>query len=114
MEYTVDAKGRTVGRVATEVAVFLMEKNTAQYSPEKVPTAKVKVINANGLSITEKKKGEKTYKNYSGYPGGLRITPLKELIEKKGNEEALMLAVKGMLPDNKLKKFMLKNLTIIA
>jgi large subunit ribosomal protein L13 len=114
MEYTVDAKGRTVGRVATEVAVFLMEKNTAQYSPEKVPTAKVKVINANGLSITEKKKGEKTYKNYSGYPGGLRITPLKELIEKKGNEEALMLAVKGMLPDNKLKKFMLKNLEITA
>ena len=114
MEYTVDAKGRTLGRVATEVAVFLMEKNTAQYSPEKVPTAKVKVINANGLSITEKKKGEKTYKNYSGYPGGLRITPLKEMIAKKGNEEALMLAIKGMLPDNKLKKFMLKNLEIIA
>lgn len=114
MEYTVDAKGKTLGRVATEVAVFLMEKNTAHYSPEKVPTAKVKVINANALSITEKKKGEKTYKNYSGYPGGLRITPLKELIEKKGNEEALMLAVKGMLPDNKLKKFMLKNLEITA
>lgn len=114
MEYTVDAKGKTLGRVATEVAVFLMEKNTAAYSPEKVPTTKVHVINAGELSITEKKKGEKTYKRYSGYPGGLTVTPMKDLLAKKGNEEALMLAVKGMLPDNKLKKFMLKNLVITA
>jgi large subunit ribosomal protein L13 len=114
MEYTVDAKGKTLGRVATEVAVFLMEKNTAAYSPEKVPTTKVLVINAGSLSISEKKKGEKTYKRYSGYPGGLTVTPMKDLLTKKGNEEALMLAVKGMLPDNKLKKFMLKNLVITA
>ncbi len=114
MEYTVDAKGRTLGRVATEVAMYLMEKNTAHYSPEKVPVTKVRVINANALSISEKKKDEKTYKNYSGYPGGLKITPMKDKITKKGNEEVLALAVKGMLPDNKLKKFMLKNLTITA
>jgi len=114
MEHTIDAKGRTLGRVATEVAVYLMGKDTAAYSPEKVPTTKVLVVNAGALSITEKKKGEKTYKRYSGYPGGLTITSLKDTIAKKGNEEALMLAIKGMLPDNKLKKFMLKNLTITA
>lgn len=114
MEYTVDAKGKTIGRVATEVANFLMEKNTAQYSPEKIPTAKVTVLNADALSISEKKKGEKTYKRYSGYPGGLTSTPLKEMVEKKGNKEALLIAVKGMLPDNKLKKYMLKNLVITA
>jgi large subunit ribosomal protein L13 len=114
MEYTVDAKGKTLGRVATEVAVFLMEKNTAAYSPERVPTAKVIVINVNELSIREKKKEEKKYKRYSGYPGGLTVTPMKNLLDKKGNKEALLLAVKGMLPDNRLKKFMLKNLVITA
>lgn len=111
---TVDAQNRTLGRVATEVAMALMGKDSASYKDNAIPDNVVNVINASKLKITEKKKLEKMYKKHTGYAGSLTYTPMKKIIERKGYEEVLRKAVRGMLPSNKLRAQMLKNLKITA
>lgn len=112
MEHKIDAKGKSLGRVATEVAVLLLGKNTAAVKKNAVAEVTVRVINASGLEITDKKKIQMTYHSHSGYPGSDRADKLKDVIAKKGYGEAVKRAVKGMLPGNTLRDKRMKNLTV--
>jgi len=108
----VDASGRTLGRVASEAAVLLMGKNKASYERNVYRGNSVEVINSSKLRITPKKLSEIYHTRYSGIPGGLRISKGEETISKKGTKELIKLAIYSMLPDNKLKREMMKNLKI--
>ncbi|MDP3955990.1 MAG: 50S ribosomal protein L13 [bacterium] len=112
MQYVIDAQGKQLGRVASEAAKALRGKNDPSFAPNKLADVWVKIENAKGLNITEKKADEKVYTRFSGYPSGLHKRTLGELIEKKGISEALTKAVYGMLPSNRLRPRMMKRLTI--
>jgi large subunit ribosomal protein L13 len=112
MNYTVDATNNSLGRLATEVAVLLMGKNDADFARNKLSKNTVTVSNASKLKIGQTKLETKTYKSFSGYPGGLKEISMEHRIEKKGYKSVVETAVKGMLPDNRLKKEMLKHLTV--
>jgi len=109
---TIDATNKKLGRVASEAASHLMGKNDPSFVRNAISGDKVEIINASKLDISEKKKDEKKYAQYSGYPGGLRFETLRKVIEKKGYEEVFIRAIKRMLPDNRLRKETLKNVTI--
>jgi len=112
MEHTINAEGRSVGRVATEIALLLRGKDTPGFKRNRAPDVKVRVTNVSGMSISPRKLRGKTYKRYSGYPGGLKVSSMEEVIQKKGHGEVLRRAVYGMLPNNKLRKIFMKNLII--
>ena len=112
MNYTIDATEKSLGRLSSEVAALLIGKNKLDYARNVLSGNTVTVINASKLRVTEKKMLEKFYKRYSGYPGGLKELSMAHIVEKKGYGEAITLAVKGMLPDNKLKNGMMKALTV--
>lgn len=112
MMHTIDAAGRTIGRVATEAAMILMGKDTPHYERNIAPEVKVHVVNASKVRITEKKRKATTFKSFSGYPGGLKIRSFDHVTGKKGYAEVVKIAVKGMLPKNKLQDKMMKHLTI--
>ncbi|HEY4493433.1 MAG TPA: 50S ribosomal protein L13 [Candidatus Paceibacterota bacterium] len=108
----IDAKGKTLGRVASEAAKLLAGKNLVSFARNKTPGTKVKVTNAKSLHIPEKKRLQKKYVRYTGYPGGLRNERLEEMIAKKGVAEPLREAIYGMLPSNKLRPRIMKNLSV--
>lgn len=110
--YSINAQGRTLGRVASEAAKALMGKTGADFTPHHKPTTKVLIENAGGLRILEKKRLSKTYTSYSGYPGGLRRETLASLSARKGNSAALRVAISKMLPRNASRAIRMKNLTI--
>ncbi len=110
--YTIDATGGALGRVASEAASVLLGKKSANYLQNEVMPVEVEIINASKLVMTEKRIAGKEYTRYTGYPGGLRITSLANLLQKKGVGEALWKAVDGMIPRNKLRKERMKRLTI--
>jgi large subunit ribosomal protein L13 len=112
MEYKIDAQDKKLGRLASEVATILMGKNRADFVRNTIPEIKVKISNAGKIFVTNKKKNSEVYKNYSGYPGGLRERTMKKVISNKGMKEVLRIAIKGMLPKNKLRDRMMKNLII--
>jgi large subunit ribosomal protein L13 len=112
MKYTIDAAGKKLGRVATEAAQLLMGKETTAFARNTPSHNEVEVINVGKASITDKKKEDKRYLNFSGYPGGLRVTKMKRVIEKLGNTEVFKDAISGMLPKNKLRSVMMKHLKI--
>ena len=112
MDYTIDAQNKKLGRLASEAAILLMGKNRADFARNTVADAKVKIVNAGKIFVTNKKMDSKIYKNYSGYPGGLKETSMKKVVAVKGMKEALRIAIKGMLPTNKLRPRIMKNLTI--
>ncbi len=112
MEYKIDAENKKIGRVANQIASILMGKNTPDFEKHTIAGNSVVVLNASKLSIDPKKLEEKEYERYSGYPGGFRTDSLKKLIEKKGYSEVIKNAVYGMLPGNKLRDKLMKNLTI--
>ena len=112
MEHIIDAKDKSLGRVATVAAVFLMGKDSPAFQRNVAPDVKVKILNASKAKISAKKMKEKTYQQYSGYPGGRKVINMEKLVEKKGYEEVFRKAVRGMLPGNKLRSVMLKNLVI--
>ncbi len=109
---TIDASGRTLGRVASEVAMSLMGKTKPTFERNKYTGMPVTVTNASKLRITTKKLAEIYHTRYSGIPGGLRILSGTETSEKKGLKELIKLATYQMLPDNKIRRTMMKNLTI--
>lgn len=109
---TIDAKGRTLGRVASEAAVYLLGKNKATFERHVYSGFPVKVINAGMIKITPKKLESITHIRYSGYPGGQTVTKASKTKEKKGMRELVRLATYQMLPGNKLRREMMKNLTI--
>lgn len=109
---TIDAKGKTLGRTASAVAKALMGKTSPDYMPNKAPNVHVVLENANQTKMTEKRMNETLHERYSGYPGGLTFRSNKMILEGKGIKELYELAVYNMLPANKLRKGMMKNLTI--
>lgn len=112
MEYTIDATGKKLGRLATEVATILMGKNDASFERHVAPKVKVTVINGAKMAIPAKKLREKEYERYSGYPGGLKFRTMEKEIEVGGYKRVVEYAVYGMLPGNKLRPVMMKNLTV--
>lgn len=108
----IDASGRTLGRVASEIAMSLMGKTKATYERHMYSGMPVKVINADKLSITNKKLESIYHTRYSGRPGGLTILKGSFTKETKGLKELIKLAVYHMLPGNKLRREMMKHLTI--
>ncbi len=112
MKYTIDATNKKIGRVAQEAATYLMGKNSVEFARNVVPNVKVLVSNAGLLDISEKKKGDKYYLTYSGYPGGQKKEFLGDLVDRKGAKEAVIRAVSRMLPKNKLRDRMLLNLEV--
>jgi len=113
-EYTIDAAGKSLGRVASEAAKALMGKTSADYVPNKRSDVKVQIKNASKLRLSEKKRTQKTYLTYSGYPGGLKKERLGALSARKGHGELLRRAVSRMLPRNTFRPFRMKNLKIDA
>ncbi|MFA4975529.1 MAG: 50S ribosomal protein L13 [Candidatus Paceibacterota bacterium] len=111
-EKIIDASERTLGRVSTEIASSLMGKTSASYQRHVYSGGRVKVINASKIKITTKKLEEIYHTRYSGYRGGLRILKGTETKEKKGMKELVKLAVYHMLPGNKLRREMMKNLVV--
>lgn len=111
--YEIDAKGRSLGRVATDVAIMLRGKNKADYQPHLTPNNKVRILNANQIVVTGRKMKDKEYIRYTGYPGGLRSETMEHLVARKGNSEIIKKAIYGMLPNNKLRSICMKNLEIV-
>ncbi len=111
-EYNLDAKNKKLGRFSSEIAVLLMGKNEPDFARNKVSKLKINVSNLSELDISQKKKDTKKYDSYSGYPGGRKEFKMSDIIEKKGYGEVLKKAVFGMLPNNRLRKEMMKNLII--
>jgi len=111
-EKIIDAEGKTLGRVSTEIASSLIGKTEVSYQRHVYSGLKVKVVNASKIKITPKKLEEISHSRYSGFRGGLRILKGTETVEKKGFNELIKLAVDRMLPKNKLKREMMKNLKI--
>jgi large subunit ribosomal protein L13 len=111
-EYNIDAEGKTLGRVASEVAVLLCGKDSPDYARNLVSAVKVKVANISKIKIINDKLNSRYHKHYTGHPGGMIVETNAMIAAKKGYAELLRLAVHGMLPNNKLKPLMLKNLII--
>jgi len=109
----VDAKGKTVGRLATEVARMLSGKNNPAWTPFMDMGDHVVVINARHAKFTGSKNEQKLYRHHTLYPGGLREKSVKEMLDSKP-EKVVELAVKGMLPKTKLGKAMAKKLKVYA
>ena len=109
---TIDASGKTLGRVATEVAMSLMGKTSAKFKRNAYSGLPVKIVNASKLRITPKKLATIYHVRYSGMPGGQRIIYGTETKEKEGLKELIRLAVYQMLPDNSMRREMMKQLKI--
>lgn len=111
--YVVDATDKVLGRLASEVAAILRGKNKPIFTPNLDTGDYVIVINADKIRVTGDKNKKKIYKRHTGYPGGLRTTTFEELLERKP-ERTIELAVKGMLPKNRLGRDMYRKLRVYA
>ncbi len=111
--YLVDADGKTLGRLATNIATILRGKNKPGFAPHMDIGDFVVVVNASKISVTGNKMEDKKYWSYTGYSGGMRLTSLKVKMEKDPIFP-LKNAVKGMLPHNKLGRRLLKKLKVYA
>jgi len=108
----IDATGKTLGRLASEVARILMGKNKATFKRNAFSGTPVMIKNAGKIKITGKKLDEIYYTRFSGYPGGLRVLSGTYLKKQKGMKELVKLSIYQMLPGNKIRKTMMKNLEI--
>lgn len=111
--YLVDAQGQTLGRLASRIARVLMGKDKPHFAPHLDGGDYVVVVNAEKVRVTGKKLEQMTYYRHSGYPGGLRQMTLGELLKRRPTR-AVRLAVKGMLPKNRLGRAMLRKLKVYA
>ena len=107
----IDAKGKTLGRLASEVASILSGKNKPEYTPNADLGDFVVVVNANEIHVTGKKLDQKIYYRPSGYPGGIKSKPLRDIMENSASD-AIKSAVKGMLPKSKLGRQMFTKLKV--
>jgi len=111
--YVVDANGAILGRLASQVAQRLRGKHRPNFTPHADTGDWVIVINADKIALTGRKMDQKIYYRHSGYIGGLKEITAKELLAKKP-EEMVRLAVKGMLPKNKLGRRLFKKLKVYS
>jgi large subunit ribosomal protein L13 len=111
--FVVDAAGQTLGRLASNVARILRGKHKATYSPHLDVGDYVIVVNADRVAVTGRKMDQKTYYRHTGYPGGLKSITLREQLVRHPTF-AVRVAVKGMLPKNRLGRRMLRKLKVYA
>lgn len=109
--HTIDAKGKRLGKIATEAATVLMGKDQPHFAKHIIEDVHVVIENASHMDVPDKKKGE-IYQSYSGYPGGRKTETLEHLGERLGYSEVIRRTIAGMLPSNKHKKRLLKQLTV--
>lgn len=111
--YIVDAEGKTLGRLASQIAAILRGKHKPQFSPSVDVGDFVVVVNAEKIRVTGRKMQQKKYYRHSGYPGGLREIKLADQLERHPTR-VIKAAVKGMLPRNRLGRKMFKKLKVYA
>jgi large subunit ribosomal protein L13 len=109
--HVVDASGQTLGRLATRVAAMLQGKHKPTYSPHLDMGDFVVVVNATQVRVTGNKLDDKIYYRHTGYMGGLKETPLRDMLAKRP-ERVIEKAVKGMLPRNKISRHVLRHLKV--
>lgn len=110
-EYKFNASNQILGRLATQIAILLQGKNTAQYEQNQSGGVRVIVDNISKIKVTGKKYNQKLYRHHTGYIGHLKTRTYKQIFEKNPSE-VLRKAVMGMLPKNKLRSKRIKNLII--
>lgn len=111
--YVVDASGKVLGRLATQIAKYLRGKHKPEYTPHADAGDYIVVINASEVKVTGNKEQDKVYYRHSGFPGGLKETTFEKLMAKDPTQ-IIELAVKGMLPKNPLGRAMLRKLKVYA
>ena len=111
--YVVDAEGKTLGRLATQVADVLRGKRKPEYTPNCDVGDFVVVVNAERIRVTGNKRADKVYRRHTGYPGGIKSRTLGEMLERRP-EEVIRRAVKGMLPNNRLANRQINKLKVYA
>lgn len=111
--YLVDAEGKTLGRFATQIAAILRGKHKPTFTPHMDMGDNIIVVNAEKVQLTGRKAEQKKYYRHSGYPGGIKVTSFSDMIEKKP-KMVITIAVKGMLPHNRLGRKILKNLKVYS
>lgn len=111
--YLVDATDKTLGRISTEIANRLRGKHKAEYTPHVDTGDYIVVVNAEKVKVTGNKTTDKTYYHHTGFPGGIKSITFDKLIEK-APERIIEMAVKGMMPKNKLSRAMLSKLKVYA
>lgn len=111
--FVVDARNKVLGRMAAKIATVLMGKHKPIYTPHMDTGDFIIVVNAADFALTGKKSGQKTYRFYSGYPGGYREEGLKSILKRRP-EYAIRQAVKRMLPKTKMGRAMLKKLKVFS
>ncbi len=111
--HLIDAKGQVLGRLGTKVSGLLMGKGKATYAPHLDSGDFVVIINAEKVTVTGKKALQKVYRGHSGYPGGFKEVSFEKML-KEHPERIIEHAVKGMLPDNRLKKDRMARLKVVV
>jgi len=111
--YVIDATGKTLGRMAAEIARRLRGKHKPEYTPHVDTGDYVVVINAEKVHVTGNKVKDKLYRRYTGYVGGLKTVPFEKMVESHP-ERIIQTAVKGMLPKNPLGRAMFRKLKVYA
>ncbi len=109
--WVVDAEGQVLGRLASSIAAYLRGKHNPMFTPHVDTGDSVVVVNAEKIVLTGRKWDKKNYYRHSGYIGGLKTTPAKKILEDRP-EDLIRIAVKGMLPKNKLNDKILKKLKV--
>ncbi len=111
--YLVDATDKTLGRISTEIAIRLRGKHKPEYTPHVDTGDYIVVVNAEKVKVTGNKTTDKTYYHHTGFPGGIKSITFDKLLEKEP-ERIIKMAVKGMMPKNKLSRAMLSKLKVYA
>ncbi|MCB9435411.1 MAG: 50S ribosomal protein L13 [Anaerolineales bacterium] len=111
--WVVDAQGQTLGRLASRVAMVLRGKHKATFAPHADMGDYVVIINADKIHVTGRRMDQKVYYRHTGYPGGIKSMTLREML-KRHPERVLEIAVRGMLPKNRLGRQMIKKLKVYA
>jgi len=111
--YVIDAEGKTLGRMAAEIAHRLRGKHKAEFTPHVDTGDYIVVVNAEKVHVTGNKATDKKYYRHTGFPGGLKTRSFNEMVEN-APEDVIKLAVKGMMPRSPLGRAMLKKLKVYA
>lgn len=111
--YVVDASGKVLGRLATQIAKVLRGKHKPEFTPHADAGDHVIVVNAAQIKVTGKKESDKVYYSHSGYPGGIKEITFDKMMQKDPTR-ILEIAVKGMMPKNPLGRAMLRKLKVYA
>lgn len=112
--YVIDAEGKVLGRLASEIAQILRGKHKPTFTPHMPCGDYVVVINAEKIAVTGKRLEQKMYYHHTQYPGGLRTTSLRQTLEGKFPERALVHAVRGMVMHNRLGSRLMAHLKVYA